>query len=1221
MSLSRVRAALLLSPLFAYVFAGCANDPYPDQPARREVSAELFHFVCKRVAREYAEGDLSGARFDAACDAPAEADLADTERPRLAAILQRREAIVAALEQAIGDQPVGDSGTFEDGELKAFLQSLVPFYDDDRLPGMTQKLAGLLERVLDANDPRARAVIDRLAAISPRVGYRPAPWALGAIRPFLSYDGLDELSRVLLGLFGEGGAAHEEFEAMLRAAALELAEEAEVVPDRDDTTLHVLLDLLLTADPALANPGDPQLLTVRRDARGLAQAKLGAPFVDADGDGLADVDDSGRFMVEGSDDPPSPFKKARGIDAVAERDDEGRALDDEGAPMFEYYDANATVLAAAMREAKPLVERSEPGEPSALENLSRGLRALLGPNTARSYDFGTQPYAFEGPDLSKSPVLDLLHAVSYLLKQPETKDALALLSELMRDDELESIAAGPLYAGLRIDERADAHPEAVLTGFDGKPGSPHEFWDDALAVGARMLKRPKLIEGLVRGFGDPRSAAQGQLFGTWMKYNDVVSYKNAPIMASGEGGKFTEAEAADLNASVSDFVYQSEIDRSKPDTGMHRSIWQRTMSLLHSINGNRMCNKEGAVIAISDPLPLQFPLGGTYKECDFLEIPDPGEAYAQSILQRMKVVLKDAGLNDLAALGSAIGLVGSTAEIQEKESQLKDFDDTPSPESLARFMFGPQNKFTADLLGDVLTVDRVPLKLYEPYSLFPMEVLDPAALVDGKPQSFISAGVPLLTAFDDNELREGDKLIDGYMFGHLLDLFHMNWSSPREETCPAMPEVGREGCTQSVDPAGKFYARQSNVVSYEPLIHEAMVDERLTQILQRSSAALAGVTINGKDGIKVLSDFVKLLLASNDQLATRSGRKWAATNTCVIPAGASNDVPPAQCDCPTGSTPDGELCKLGARRVPRGKIVPLSPAYLLLDALKGFDQAFEDPENQERLAPWRAARSILVDRFLGTEQVDGDNLKFRFSNQNARKIAVKALSWAEARIAAHESAGDLAAWANGLTARAVDVLEHPLVASGLDVLDEFWDDPRAGDEFAAVASYLMDPTNKAFEGIVVATADTLTFLDREPELTPIVRFASLAVAPNAFEALDTGAAPDVEQGVVLRGLELTRQVVDLHTDTEVPSTIGKLLKNLVLANDVEGSAIEGQAPIEVFIDSIAEVNRVDASQPAEQPMAADDQRSALTRLSEFLLDPERGLERIYRVIKSRELSK
>lgn len=422
-----------------------------------------------------------------------------------------------------------------------------------------------------------------------------------------------------------------------------------------------------------------------------------------------------------------------------------------------------------------------------------------------------------------------------------------------------------------------------------------------------------------------------------------------------------------------------------------------------------------------------------------------------------------------------------------------------------------------------------------------------------------------------------------------------------------------------MDPDAKFFSYQSNIVSYEPLIIEAFIDEKLTQILQKSSSQLANNQIGDRDGIVVLAEFVEMMLRPNDlsapadgQLTYRDGRRWAATNTCVVPAGADPRTPPEKCSCPVGSTADGDRCKVGDRIVPRGKIVGASPLYLLLDALKGFDRAFDGDDDQRHEA-WLTARSTLVDRFLGTEPVAAEALKYRFANPRSRKLAVKGLEWAMARIDAHQD--DLARWADSLAPRAEKVLSHPMVARGLDLLDVFWQHPDAGDELAAVASYLMDADRypDAFAGLIVAAADTLSFLDRAPNLTPLVQFASLAVAPNAFSALDEGAPADVENGVLLKAIELTRDIVDLHEGDD-PSAISKLLKNLVLANEA------GESPLEVIFDSIAEVNRDDPSLASDYPMAPSDAAGSLQRTQSFLQDEDRGLERIYRVIHSRKLN-
>jgi hypothetical protein len=255
--------------------------------------------------------------------------------------------------------------------------------------------------------------------------------------------------------------------------------------------------------------------------------------------------------------------------------------------------------------------------------------------------------------------------------------------------------------------------------------------------------------------------------------------------------------------------------------------------------------------------------------------------------------------------------------------------------------------------------------------------------------------------------------------------------------------------------------------------------------LQKASAQLQTLTINGKTGSKVLADFAAMLLRQNDLtkeggVAYRDGRRYSLTNFC---APSDSMTPPEKCACPAGATDEGDNCKIGDRIFPRGKVLGASPLYLLIDALNGIDEMWED--DKERQAAWLEARSELVDRFLAAEPVAGQDLTFRFKNQPTRKIAVKAL-------------------------------------------------------------------------------------------------------------------------------ELTKDIVELHEGSD-PSAISRVLKNMVLAND------EGESPLEVFFDSIAEINRDDPSVDSDFPMAPSDASDSLNRAQEFLSDGDRGLERIYKVIQSRNL--
>src|SRR5690606_13332133 len=210
---------------------------------------------------------LSGTQFNAFCEGALQAD--PNLEPRFVAIVERRAELVAALNQVFGDAQTEGSAGFGDGELDKFLADLIPFYDppEELTPKSTRAIGQIMNELL-ADKPVSQGVLQTLERVAPRVGYRRSDLVLGAVRPTLTYPGLDELSRTFLKLLGKDGVAHETFLAMLRTGALELAEPGEDTP-ADQTTLRAALDLLFATDDQLATSAGP-LWVVDRDARGYA---------------------------------------------------------------------------------------------------------------------------------------------------------------------------------------------------------------------------------------------------------------------------------------------------------------------------------------------------------------------------------------------------------------------------------------------------------------------------------------------------------------------------------------------------------------------------------------------------------------------------------------------------------------------------------------------------------------------------------------------------------------------------------------------------------------------------------------------------------------------------------------------------------------------------------------------------------------------------------------
>ena len=267
LSVATAAAGLLLA-------TGCADES-PALPKRDEmtVGGEVFHILCKRVAAAAYPDELTGFRFNAPCDGQAGVD--EGEDLRFASMVEHRAEIVAALDQVFGDSetPPAQGAGFADGELDDFLANLIPFYDkpEEWTPRATRAIGKIMEELV-SGEKIPEEVLKALARVAPRVGYRPLEHVLGALRPALTYPGLDELTRQFMTLVTEGGRAHPTLVDLLKAGALELAQEKD--PGRACTPQRARCARRSTCcsseDDAFAPEGDAPVWVVKRDERGRA---------------------------------------------------------------------------------------------------------------------------------------------------------------------------------------------------------------------------------------------------------------------------------------------------------------------------------------------------------------------------------------------------------------------------------------------------------------------------------------------------------------------------------------------------------------------------------------------------------------------------------------------------------------------------------------------------------------------------------------------------------------------------------------------------------------------------------------------------------------------------------------------------------------------------------------------------------------------------------------
>jgi hypothetical protein len=266
--------------------------------------------------------------------------------------------------------------------------------------------------------------------------------------------------------------------------------------------------------------------------------------------------------------------------------------------------------------------------------------------------------------------------------------------------------------------------------------------------------------------------------------------------------------------------------------------------LIHDLDGVRYCNKEGAQLVV---LGLTL---GTYGECEFLQIDNVAQAYAESVLGRYEMRFNAPALAAIAAI-----LPGTTDYVLQLLSGIDGLTTHPTPEALARFVFAPRNQFLKNLFDDLRSGDGVPVEdrhcIGRPTGnrtspcrnavIFAWE--KPVRLADGRNVSFLDALTPILTALDDHE-RPGS-----FFFGDIGSALQRHYPSRQAQR------------TQRTSSAAPAFSHQDDIRSYEPLTSEVFVGGQLLHRLRDAVVALDGLTVRpGVDGIDAIAALTEVLV-------------------------------------------------------------------------------------------------------------------------------------------------------------------------------------------------------------------------------------------------------------------------------------------------------------------------------------------------------------------------
>ena len=310
----------------------------------------------------------------------------------------------------------------------------------------------------------------------------------------------------------------------------------------------------------------------------------------------------------------------------------------------------------------------------------------------------------------------------------------------------------------------------------------------------------------------------------------------------------------------------------------------------------------------------------------------------------------------------------------------------------------------------------------------------------------------------------------------------------------------------------------------------------------------------------------------------------------------------------------------------------VTPLYILLEALDGIDaqltgytQTNPSDTDTTRMAEWKSARSQLVDQFL---TVDGENTATAtFADASVPKIVPVLLDLLRSQLWARcpttfGGGTALCAWARtGITNEMSTVIGGPEFGGALDVVDAVRQQVPARVQLETLLTYLVNgaSSNDALSSLLATSDDVLQAMNDDTNLVPIYNSVmSEALKPSLTDSKGNILQKGTVDALLALLARISGKAYDT-TGTEICSkeldpdqTLQVALGNLVTPmTDATGNPT--QTPLDVVLDTISDVNRASPGQGTK--LTGSDYGNIANEVSEFLLDPQRGLEQFYAIVR------
>jgi hypothetical protein len=1040
-----------------------------------------------------------------------------------------------------------------------------------------------------------------------------------------------------------------------------------------------LMQSILYAQNAAFGGGMSQYI-VARDPRGyvsvpLVGGKVPSPFQDTNGDGLPDVDGNGNFLTTGGP-APSPFYAVAAPDAPA-RDPAGRALSGAGGQLiYGYVDTSHTYTASLVRNLEPLFDPNPADNHETLMNFLAGAEVLFGsrqPGATKTYADG-ETVTYSAFNTQVSPLLDLVYAFGQVMADPTAGDTFTFAKTLVtqQPNTVARLVGDALYAKNLANKDTSGRLPKTSTLWD-------EMIDTTIQIEQEPGLLEDVLRALGDDASLPLSTVFSTYMANADHISYDRAHINGPTFnettMDGSQPK-TPVDRTGLDTAWNRSEMQRFLEAIHDTNGV--TACNKPGAVVHALGVSLLGISLGEITIPYGPnnsalvAPLLSSNYGSQKsftECEVFKIDNLAAFYLDSIVGAANLYFRD----DFIRNGSIGGLGAATVGLIEQSSNLgydsnnadlyNDADPThpgfwdtstsktfrPKPAWLDRLVFFDQvndsptsgqtnyttNHFLTDLQGMQMGAAACPERIIPDPCKTSSTCKDaPDIAADGnvhglrtcpnnewlfnrdqdatfvwEDAGFYSAITPLVTAFataknpNTGQARHREDLFIG-----LMEVLHKHWQT--QQGAAASPD---ECVLTYAGPNGTPAATncgQDGADSYEPLMTQIFSSDMLTAL---------------HDTVKIVEGISVPTCATADPttgVCTKAGTPLDGVSILANATRALLD--PAQAKAVGLKDRQGKVTSLRNDGTTNAQVTPL---YLILETLDEIDQAFANyaqanPMDTQRQADWRLARSQLVDQFLS---VSGQNTTMQtFVDPSLPAILPVLIDAARTQVAAHCPGPPYGncAWARQqLTQNAAATVGGPTFATALDVMEALRQNAAGRQSLEQLLTYLVDAgsSNQALAEFLASMDDLVQVIRDDANLVPLYHVLAAATVPTTKDASGNEHRGVVDATTALlsrisgRAYQGTGNATEICSNELDPDGVLPIaLANLV--TPMMSNGVVSQTPLEYILDAIGDVNK---QKPGNQaPVAAADLGNTANELSEFFLDPQRGLEQFYAIVRN-----